>query len=58
MKLDDLDYDERKNTTGICEHCESETGEWRVNPFDEEFDSIENWEYICSYCYTSLCVDI
>ena len=47
-----------KNTTGICEHCEESVGKYIINPYDNDIDGEQNWEYICSSCYDMLCDEI
>lgn len=41
-----------------CEHCGNEEGSWCINPYHEDIDGIEVWEFICSDCYNALLGDI
>lgn len=42
----------------LCEHCHKEIGSYCINPYRQDIDGEEIWEYICSNCYESLMGDI
>ena len=44
--------------TGTCEHCKKELGSWCINPYTQDIDGIEDWEFICNECYNQLVADI
>ena len=43
---------------GICEHCNKQEGEYCINPYIEDIEGKEEWEYICIDCYREMCSDI
>lgn len=45
-------------STSICQHCGKVEGNWCINPYIEEINGEEVWEYICPDCYHELCMDI
>jgi len=52
--FDPLDSDP---TSHICKYC-NEEGEYCINPFIEDTQGLEEWDYICSDCYNNLVNDI
>ena len=45
-------------STSICQHCGKQEGDYCINPYIEDINGREEWEYICSDCYRELVADI
>ena len=45
-------------STSICQHCGKQEGDYCINPYIEDVNGREEWEYICSDCYRELVADI
>ena len=44
--------------TGICQHCGEQEGDYCINPFLSDVHNVQEWEYICSSCYSQLVYEI
>ena len=51
-EVNNLDRDD------ICVHCGKNIGTYRINPYTEDVEGVEEWEYICDTCYEDLKDDI
>jgi len=45
-------------STSICQHCRKQEGDYCINPYIEDVNGREEWEYICIVCYRELVTDI
>ena len=45
-------------STSICQHCGKQEGDYCINPYIEDVNGREEWEYICNDCYRALVADI
>jgi hypothetical protein len=44
--------------TKFCEHCGAEEASYVINPYDQDVNNIEVWQWICDDCYEAFCGDI
>ena len=47
-----------KSTYGMCQHCNLEEGQYMINPYTQDVEGREEWEYICFDCYENMLGDI
>lgn len=50
--------EEDNDKEGLCEHCGINQGDWCINPYHEDIDGEEIWQFICFDCYNALLADI